>query len=122
MGLANIAGGLFLSFAVAGGFSRTAINADSGARRNWQVSFVTVASWSQLCYFLVMCWQQKLPYAILGAIIMASIIGLIDIATLKSAWQRDRLDAASFIAAFAGVLIFGLNTGLVIGLMVSFAA
>ena len=63
-----------------------------------------------------------LPYAILGAIIMASIISLIDITTLKSAWQRDRLDAASFIAAFIGVLIFGLNTGLVIGLMVSFAS
>ncbi|MFZ2554014.1 STAS domain-containing protein, partial [Psychrobacter urativorans] len=62
------------------------------------------------------------PYAILGATIMASIIGLIDIATFKSAWQRDRLDAASFIAAFIGVLIFGLNTGLVIGLMVSFAS
>ena len=53
---------------------------------------------------------------------MASIIGLIDIATLKSAWQRDRLDGASFLAAFVGVLIFGLNTGLVIGLMVSFAS
>ena len=63
-----------------------------------------------------------LPYALLGATIMASIIGLIDIATLKSAWQRDRLDGASFIAAFVGVLIFGLNTGLVIGLMVSFAS
>lgn len=63
-----------------------------------------------------------LPYALLGATIMASIIGLIDMATLKSAWQRDRLDAASFLAAFVGVLIFGLNTGLVIGLMVSFAS
>ncbi|MFP3457732.1 sulfate transporter, partial [Psychrobacter sp. SIMBA_152] len=59
---------------------------------------------------------------LLGATIMASIIGLIDIATLKSAWQRDRLDGTSFLAAFVGVLIFGLNTGLVIGLMVSFAS
>lgn len=65
---------------------------------------------------------SPLPYAILGATIMASIIGLIDISTLKSAWQRDRIDAASFMAAFAGVLMFGLNTGLVIGLMVSFAS
>ena len=63
-----------------------------------------------------------LPFAILGATIMAAIIGLIDVATLKSAWQRDRLDAASFLAAFIGVLVFGLNTGLVIGLMVSFAS
>ncbi|MGI9339695.1 MAG: SulP family inorganic anion transporter, partial [Psychrobacter sp.] len=120
LGLANIAGGLFQSFAVAGGFSRTAINADSGARTQL-ASFVTVAVMvAALLFFGDVL--APLPYAILGAIIMASIIGLIDIATLKSAWQRDRLDAASFIAAFAGVLIFGLNTGLVIGLMVSFAS
>ena len=120
LGLANIAGGFFQSFTIAGGFSRTAINADSGAKTP-AASLVTVlvmiAALIAFGHLLA-----PLPYALLGATIMASIIGLIDIATLKSAWQRDRLDAASFMAAFAGVLIFGLNTGLVIGLMVSFAS
>ncbi|WP_201556446.1 SulP family inorganic anion transporter [Psychrobacter sp. 72-O-c] len=120
LGLANLAGGLFQSFTVAGGFSRTAINADSGAKTPL-ASLVTVL----VMVIALIAFGNALaplPYAILGATIMASIIGLIDIATLKSAWQRDRLDAASFIAAFAGVLIFGLNTGLIIGLMVSFAS
>ncbi len=120
LGLANIAGGLFQSFAIAGGFSRTAINADSGARTPL-ASLVTV----MVMIAALIAFGNALaplPYAILGATIMAAIIGLIDITTLKSAWQRDRLDAASFIAAFVGVLIFGLNTGLVIGLMVSFAS
>jgi len=120
LGLANLAGGLFQSFTVAGGFSRTAINADSGAKTPL-ASLVTVL----VMVIALIAFGNALaplPYAILGATIMASIIGLIDIATLKSAWQRDRLDAASFIAAFAGVLVFGLNTGLVIGLMVSFAS
>ena len=113
-------GGLFQSFTVAGGFSRTAINVDSGARSPL-ASFVTVL----VMVATLIAFSDALaplPYAILGATIMASIIGLIDIATLKSAWQHDRLDAASFLAAFFGVLMFGLNTGLVIGLMVSFAS
>ena len=120
LGLANLSGGLFQSFAVAGGFSRTAINVDSGAKTP-VASLVTVLV---MIAALIAFGNAlaPLPYALLGATIMASIIGLIDIDTLKSAWQRDRLDGASFMAAFAGVLIFGLNTGLVIGLMVSFAS
>lgn len=120
LGLANLSGGLFQSFAVAGGFSRTAINVDSGAKTP-VASLVTVLVMIAALIAFSNALAQ-LPYALLGATIMASIIGLIDIDTLKSAWQRDRLDAASFIAAFAGVLIFGLNIGLVIGLMVSFAS
>ena len=120
LGLANIAGGFFQSFPIAGGFSRTAINVESGAKTPL-ASLVTVLVMvaALIAFGSVLA---PLPYAILGATIMAAIIGLIDIATLKSAWQRDRLDAASFMAAFTGVLIFGLNTGLVIGLMVSFAS
>nr|WP_241878698.1 hypothetical protein [Psychrobacter sp. PraFG1]UNK05264.1 hypothetical protein MN210_15290 [Psychrobacter sp. PraFG1] len=52
---------------------------------------------------------------------MASIISLIDFGTFKSAWKTDRLDALSFSATFFGVLLFGLNVGLVIGIIVSFA-
>lgn len=120
LGLANMAGGFFQSFTVAGGFSRTAINADSGAKTpvaSLVTVLVMIAALIAFGHLLA-----PLPYALLGATIMTSIIGLIDMATLESAWQRDRLDAASFLAAFIGVLIFGLNTGLVIGLMVSFAS
>ncbi|MGO2997421.1 MAG: SulP family inorganic anion transporter [Moraxellaceae bacterium] len=120
LGLANLSGGLFQSFAVAGGFSRTAINADSGAKTPLASLVTVLVMIAALIAFSNAL--APLPYALLGATIMASIIGLIDIATLKSAWQRDRLDGASFLAAFVGVLIFGLNTGLVIGLMVSFAS
>ena len=120
LGLANMAGGFFQSFTVAGGFSRTAMNADSGAKTPVASLVTILVMIAALIAFGNLL--APLPYALLGATIMASIVGLIDMATLKSAWQRDRLDAASFLAAFIGVLIFGLNTGLVIGLMVSFAS
>ncbi|HCN17235.1 MULTISPECIES: SulP family inorganic anion transporter [Psychrobacter] len=120
LGLANMAGGFFQSFTVAGGFSRTAINVDSGAKTPVASLTTVLVMIAALIAFGNLL--APLPYALLGATIMASIIGLIDMTTFKSAWQRDRLDAASFMAAFVGVLIFGLNTGLVIGLMVSFAS
>nr|WP_227430309.1 SulP family inorganic anion transporter [Psychrobacter sp. I-STPA6b] len=120
LGLANIAGGFFQSFPVAGGFSRTAINVDSGAQTPL-ASIVTVLV--MVATLLVLgALIAPLPYALLGAMIMASILSLVDISTLRAAWQHDRLDALSFLSAFFGVLIFGLNTGLVLGLMVSFAS
>ena len=119
LGLANMVGGFFQSIPVAGGFSRTAINVDSGAKSPL-ASLITVAV--MIAALLVLGELiAPLPYALLGAMIMASIVSLVDVTTFKSAWQTDRLDALSFGAAFLGVLAFGLNTGLVIGLISSFA-
>lgn len=120
LGLANMAGGFFQSFAVAGGFSRTAINVDSGASS--PIASVVTAGVMVLALLAFGNILAPMPYALLGAIIMASIVGLVDWRTLRTAWRHDRLDAISFLAAFLGVLALGLNTGLVIGLLVSFAS
>lgn len=118
LGLANIAGGFSQSFPVAGGFSRTAINVDSGAKTPL-ASLITVGV--MVAALLVLgSIIAPLPYALLGAMIMASIINLIDVNTFKMALKTDHLDAISFGATFIGVLIFGLNTGLVIGIIASF--
>ena len=119
LGLANIAGGFSQSFPVAGGFSRTAINVDSGAKTPL-ASIITVLI--MVATLLVLGdIIAPLPYALLGAMIMASILSLIDVETFKTALNTDRLDALSFAATFLGVLTFGLNVGLVIGIIVSFA-
>ncbi len=119
LGLANIAGGFSQSFPVAGGFSRTAINVDSGAKTPL-ASIITVLI--MVATLLVLGdIIAPLPYALLGAMIMASILSLIDVETFKTALKTDRLDALSFAATFLGVLTFGLNVGLVIGIIVSFA-
>lgn len=119
LGLANLAGGFSQSFPVAGGFSRTAINVDSGAKTPL-AGVITVII--MVAVLLVLGdIIAPLPYALLGAMIMASIISLIDIETFKAAIKTDHLDALSFATTFLAVLIFGLNIGLVIGIIVSFA-
>ncbi len=119
LGLANLFGGFFQSFPVAGGFSRTAINVDSGANTplaSLVTTFVMLASLLFLGDVL-----SPLPYALLGATIMVSILGLIDYQTFAHAWQVDKLDAISMGVTFLAVLAFGLNIGLVVGLLTSFA-
>lgn len=120
LGVANFFGGWFQGFAVAGGFSRTAINVDSGAKSPL-ASLVTVLVMLAALLFLGQL-LSPLPYAVLGATIMASIIKLIDYQTFLQAWRVDKLDAISLITTFVAVLLFGLNAGLVVGLLVSFAS
>ncbi len=119
LGLANMVGAFFQSFAVVGGFSRTAVNSDAGAK----TPLASIVSVAVMVAVLLVLSQllAPLPYAILGATIMAAIISMIDITTLKSAIKFDKLDAIAFITALVGVLMFGLSTGLVMGLFASFA-
>ncbi|MBS9779008.1 MAG: SulP family inorganic anion transporter [Moraxellaceae bacterium] len=119
LGLANMVGGFFQSFTVAGGFSRTAINADSGAET--PLASIITACIMLLALLFLGSVLAPLPYALLGATIMASIIKLIDIDTFRLACKVDYFDAVSMVVTFITGLIFGLNVGLVTGLLVSFA-
>jgi len=119
LGFANIAGAFFQSFTIVGGFSRTAVNVDAGA----QSPLASMLSVLVMALVLLFFSQtlEPLPYAILGAIIMSVIISMIDVQTLKQALRYDKLDALAFGVALTGVLLFGLNVGLVLGLFASFA-
>lgn len=120
LGLANMIGAFFQSFTVVGGFSRTALNVDSGAQTPLASVVSVVVMLAALTWLTT--WLEPLPYAVLAANIMVAIVGLMDIATLKEAWRRDRLDAWAYLATLAAVLLFGLNIGLVAGILISFGA
>lgn len=119
LGLANIVGAFFQSFTTVGGFSRTAVNVDAGA----QSPLASILSVLVMALVLLFFSQllAPLPYAILGATIMSAIISMVDVQTLKQALRHDKLDALAFGVALVGVLLFGLNVGLVAGLFASFA-
>lgn len=119
LGLANIAGAFFQSFAVVGGFSRTAVNVDAGATSPFASIVSVVVMALVLLFFSPLL--APLPYAILGATIMSAIVSMVDVNTFRQAYRHDPLDAVAFMVALFGVLFFGLNTGLVLGILVSFA-
>ncbi|UNU72875.1 sulfate permease [Moraxella nasovis] len=118
LGLANLVGSFFQSFAITGGISRTAINISAGAKTPL-ASLITVAI--MIASLLVLNDViAPLPYAVLGAIIMSGIIKMVDIDTLKYALKFDQLEAVTFMVTFIMVLTFGLNIGLVSGILFSF--
>lgn len=46
---------------------------------------------------------------------------MIDTKTLRDAWRYDQAEALCFVLTFGTAIIFGLNVGLVVGLLASFA-
>jgi sulfate permease, SulP family len=120
LGLANLAAGLTSAFPVTGGFSRTAVNADAGART--PLAGILTA----LIIAAVLLWATgllaTLPMAVLAAIIIVSVASLIDVATLRKTWSYDRADAIALLGTATGVVAFGVEAGMAIGVGLSLAS
>lgn len=119
LGFANVASSLFGGFAVTGGLSRTSLNIMLGAKSPLASVICAIGVLVIMVFFGT--YLAGLPYALLSAIIMSSMIAMIDLDTFKHALRYDKGEAISFGASFFGCLFFGLNMGLIFGLLVSFA-
>ena len=117
LGAANIGGSLFQSFPVTGGFSRTAVNYDAGARTNL-ASIISAATVALTLLFLTPLFYY-LPNAVLAAIIMAAVYGLIEFDEFRRLWRLGHYDRYMFLAAFAGTLFAGIEEGIVLGVALS---
>jgi SulP family sulfate permease len=117
LGASNVAAAFFGGMPVGGGLSRSAVNVASGART--PLSGLV----SALCMLGVVLagtsWFSRIPLAILAASIMAAAISMIDLAEWRRAWAYDRADAFALLGTAAGVLLWGFQNGIVVGIGLS---
>ncbi len=117
LGLANIAGAFFKSFPVTGGFSRTAVNDQAGAKSG--LAAIISAMLVILTLLFLTEYFYNLPAAILSAIIMVAVFGLIDIKEAKHLWKTDKKDFALFTTTAIGTLLLGIEEGILLGAILS---
>lgn len=120
LGLANIAAGLSASLPVTGGLSRTVLNNDAGALTPMASILTAIAMGFILLFFTG--WLYYLPQAMLSAVIIVAVLSLIEWRQLPYLWHYSREDAWSWIVTLSGVLLLGLEVGLLLGVLVSLAA
>ncbi len=113
LGLTNIAAACAGAMPVAGGFARSMVNFDAGART--QLAAIVTACWVALAALLFTGLLTDLPKAVLAAIIVVAVWQLVDFAGLRHTWRYDRGDGAAQSATLIGVLVFGIELGLLIG-------
>ena len=118
-GLANIVGSFGRSYAVSGSFSRSAVNLQAGARTGLSSVFSSCVVAITLILFTPLLYH--LPQAVLAAIIMMAVIGLVNVRGFVHAWKAQRYDGAVGIISFVCTLAFAphLDRGILIGILLS---
>ncbi len=117
LGLSNIVGVLFQSFPVTGGLSRTAVNDQSGSRSG--LASIISGSVIILTLLFFTAYFHNLPKAVLSAIIMVAIFGLVDIKEAKHLWKTDKRDFTLFMITAISTIALGIEEGILIGAVLS---
>lgn len=119
LGAANISAAFSGAYPVAGSFSRSGVNYQTGARTqaaSLVCAFVIVLT---LLFFTPLF--TRLPHAALAAIVITSVTGLMDFRSFRAHWRIYPEDSVTQIVTLATVLMFGIEAGLITGVVLSIA-
>ncbi len=118
LGIANVANGLFQGFPISSSSSRTPVAEAAGAKT--QITGLVSAVGLGCVLVFASGLFSALPLAVLSAIVVAAVLGLVDIRGLKRLWNVHRPDFVLAVASFAGVAAFGVlwGVGIAIGLSI----
>jgi high affinity sulfate transporter 1 len=119
LGAANLLVGLWQGFPVAGGLSQSAVNEKGGARTPLSLAFASAVIALVLLFFTGLF--QSLPEAVLAAIVLIAVKGLIDLRELRYLWHASRIDFCAAGVALAGVLVMGILDGVLVAVLASVA-
>lgn len=119
LGAANAASALSGGFPVTGGLARSVVNFSAGA--NTPLAGVVSAALMAVVLMLFTSWFRAMPHAVLAATILVAVTSLIDLKTLRETWHYDRADALALAATALGVIILGVEHGIVLGVGLSLA-
>jgi len=109
-GAANMGSGIFGGMGVAGSLSKTAAAERAGSKT--QVTGLAAAAIVILALIALAGALSPLPRAVLSAIVIQAVWGLMDVSALKHYRLVRRNDFTSSLAALVGVLLFGPLYGL----------
>lgn len=119
LGLANIGAALTGAMPVAGGFSRSVVNFDAGART--QIAACITAFLVGIVALFFTGVFEPLPQAVLAAIIVVAVSQLIDWRAAREVFAYDFGDGMSLLVTMLGVLVLGIEAGLMVGVGLAIA-
>jgi sulfate permease, SulP family len=119
LGAANVAAAFSGGYPVTGGFARSVVNFDAGARTPAAGAF-TAAGILVAALFLTPL-LGPLPIATMGATIIVAVLSLVDLKKPAEVWRYSRTDFAAMMATILITLLAGVEMGVIAGVAVSLA-
>jgi high affinity sulfate transporter 1 len=117
LGAANLLAGLWQGFPVAGGLSQSAVNEKGGARTPLSLALASAVIALVLLFFTGLF--RSLPEAVLAAIVLLAVKGLMDVKELRYLWHASRIDFGAAGVALVGVLALGILDGVLVAVLAS---
>jgi len=119
LGAANVGAAFTGAYPVAGSFTRSSVNYQTGARTQVSSLVCMVVILLTLLFFTPAF--TLLPHAALAAIVIVSVFGLMDFSSARAHWKVHRDDSLTQIVTLVTVLVFGVEAGLITGVALSIA-
>jgi SulP family sulfate permease len=117
LGVADLGAALTAGYPVTGGFSRSLVNSNAGARSPL-ASIITAALIANTLLWLTPLFRT-IPHAALAAIIVVAVAKLIDLRAFPRLWKYSKADGTAWLVTFATVLVLGVEPGIITGAIVA---
>ncbi|WP_417579275.1 SulP family inorganic anion transporter [Nitrincola sp.] len=119
LGVANLGSAFSAGMPVTGGFSRSVVNFDAGARTP------AAGAYTALGILIVILWftplLAALPITTLAATIIVAVVSLIDWHAIKHTWRYSKSDFSAMLVTIMVTLLQGVEVGILAGVALSLA-
>lgn len=117
LGASNLAAGVAGGFPVAGGFARSIVNYDAGARTPAAGAYSAIGIAIAALYLTPLL--HDLPRATLAATIIVAVLSLVDLRAVSRTLRYSKSDFAAMMTTILGVFFFGVEAGVMAGVILS---
>lgn len=117
LGAANLAAAFSSGYPVTGGFSRSVVNFDAGART--PVAGILAAIGITIATLFLTPWLAALPVATLAATIILAVLSLVDFPAILRIMRYSGPDFAAMLITILVTLLWGVEPGILSGVVVS---
>jgi len=117
LGAANLGAAVTGGMPVTGGFSRSAVNFEAGARTQF-AGLLTAAGMAVMTLALAPM-LAPLPRATLAATIIVAVLSLVDVRSVVATWRYSRQDGIATLFTIVVTLAVGVEAGIMTGVLLS---